>query len=89
MNVVAPMPEPTSTETPAPAPAPEAAPPKPPLVPLLRTKAADTLVTAFASLRTYEKIAVEKTIAWLTAADAKLTQALTAGEQFLVGKLRA
>jgi hypothetical protein len=86
MNVVAPAAEPVSTEPPA---AEAAPPPKPPLAPLLRAKTADTLVATFAALRAYEKTAVAKTIAWLTAADAKLTQALVVGEQFLVTRLRA
>jgi len=68
------------------APAPEV--PATPLILKIRTKAADTVVTSFASLRTAQSTAVQKTIAFLTTLDTKLAGALVKSETFLVGKLR-
>ena len=68
------------------APAPEA--PATPLILKIRTKAADTVVTSFASLRTAQATAVQKAIAFLTTLDTKLAGALVKSETFLVEKLR-
>ena len=62
-------------------------PARPSLLLRARTATSKAVVTLFASVRSAQSVAVKRSLAWITTADAGLEKSLLAGEHYLLTRL--